>query len=129
MANSPIPDNIRRYVIQCVPSVPYLEALLLMRERPTVFWQAEVLGRRLYLGEQDTARLLLKLHADGLVARDPGDRTAYRFAPVSPELEDIWAELAAVYARNLIEVSTLIHTRPAGKAKILADAFVWRKGK
>jgi len=88
-----------------------------------------MLGRRLYLNEEDALLLLAKLHGDGIVQSQTDLERGYRFAPATPELERIWTELAVVYARNLIEVSTLIHTRPVGKAKMLAEAFVWRKEK
>lgn len=129
MNSSEIPDDIRRYVIQCVPSVPYIEAVLLMREGAASSWAADLLGRRLYLTEEDTLRLLARLQADGIVISVAGSDSKYRYAPNSPDLERIWTELAVVYARNLIEVSTLIHAKPAGKAQLLADAFVWRKEK
>lgn len=126
---SAIPDDIRRYLIQCVPSVPYIEAVLLMRDGADALWSAGLLGRRLYLVEEEAARLLDRLRADGIIASEAGSDGGYRYAPASPKLSNIWDQLAVVYARNLIEVSTLIHTKTSGKAQMLADAFVWRKEK
>ncbi|HEY0587782.1 MAG TPA: hypothetical protein VGD52_16730 [Pseudoduganella sp.] len=126
---SPVPDDIRRFVIQRVPSVPYIEAVLLMRDNRHCAWSAAVLARRLYLGLEETTQLLERLRADQLVVEEGGNGPGFRYAPASPEVEGIWDRLAVVYAQHLIEVSTLIHTRPAGKAQMLADAFVWRKGK
>jgi len=127
--SSAIPDDIRRYLIQCVPSVPYIEAILLMRDGADAAWSASSLGRRLYLADEDAALLLARLKADSLVSIVPGAERHYRFAPATQELERIWSQLAVVYARNLIEVSTLIHMNSVGKAQILANAFVWRKEK
>ena len=121
-----IPDDIRRYLVQCVPSVPYIEAALLMRENRKAEWQPDLLARRLYLGTDEATRLLFRLHADGLVS---AAAAGYRFAPASEDLEKVWEQLAVVYAHHLIEVSTLIHTKPSGTAQILAEAFVWRKDK
>ncbi len=121
-----IPDDIRRYLIQCVPSVPYIEAVLLLREDRQEEWLPESLARRLYLGTDDAARLLSRLQADGVVA---GTASGYRYAPATETLDQLWDRLALVYAHHLIEVSTLIHTKPSGTAQILADAFVWRKEK
>lgn len=129
MNSSAIPDDIRRYVIQCVPSVPYIEAVLLMRDSGPAVWPASLLGRRLYLREEDASRLLAKLQIDGIVVQQLGAEPGYRYAPSSPDLERLWEQLAVVYARNLIEVSTLIHTKPTAKAQMLANAFMWRKEK
>lgn len=125
MSSSVIPDEIRRYLVLCVPSVPYIEAVLLMREGRHV-WQPDILARRLYLSEDDTQRLLARMQVDGLIAEDAA---GLRYSPESLELDELWGRLAVVYANHLIEVSTLIHTKPSGKAQMLADAFVWRKGK
>ena len=125
MVSPPIPDDIRRYLVQCVPSVPYIEAVLLMREGGHA-WQPDALARRLYLSEDDTQRLLARMQADGIIAGDAG---GLRYSPASADLDELWTRLAVVYAHHLIEVSTLIHTKPGGKAQMLADAFVWRKGK
>jgi hypothetical protein len=129
MNTSTIPDDIRRYVIQCVPSVPYIEAVLLMREGRDMVWQPEILARRLYVNEDEALRLLSRLKADGLAAAQSGNGPGYRFAPETDDLRELWDRLAATYARHLIEVSTLIHGRSGGKAQMLADAFVWRKEK
>lgn len=111
--------------MQCVPSVPYIEAVLLMRDSRQP-WQADALARRLYLGVDDAQQLLARMHTDGLAAEEAG---GLKYGPNAPELDDLWNRLAVVYAQHLIEVSTLIHTKTSGKAQILADAFVWRKGR
>lgn len=129
MSAESIPDDLRRYILQCVPSVPYIEAVLLMRTNRDTPWTPELLARRLYLPGDDTLRLMSKLLTDGVVAQGPGDVAGYQYAPSSDELRSIWDRMAVVYAHHLIEVSTLIHSKPSGKAKILADAFVWRKEK
>lgn len=125
MSSSSIPNDIRRYLMQCVPSVPYIEAVLLMREGRHA-WQPDALARRLYLNEDDARRLLARMQLDGLIAADAG---GLRYHPESSELDQLWGRLAVVYTNHLIEVSTLIHAKPSGKAQILADAFLWRKGK
>lgn len=121
-----IPDDIRRYLVQCVPSVPYIEAVLLLRDSRQARWQPDLLARRLYLGEDVAARLLAKLQSDGLVS---AQAAGFQYTPSSPELDQLWDRLAQVYAQHLIEVSNLIHSKPSGTAQILADAFVWRKDK
>lgn len=129
MKNSAIPDDIRRYVMQRIPSVPYLEAVILMRGAPGAAWSPGLLAERLYTDEEAAAKLLAQLVADGIVQASLGATTTFSYAPASPDLVRVLDELASVYRRNLIEVSTLIHSKAVGKAQILADAFVWRKEK
>ena len=41
---SAIPDDVRRFILTSVPSVPYLEAMLLLRGEPQAAWDASALG-------------------------------------------------------------------------------------
>jgi hypothetical protein len=129
MSNTSIPDDIRRYVIHRVPSVPYLEAILLLRENRQQVWQSDQVARRLYLGEAEAAKLLARLQEDGIVTEQAGQPGRYHYAPATGELDELLARLASVYAHNLIAISTLIHSKTTGNAQVLADAFVWRKEK
>jgi len=129
MENTPIADDIRRYVLTRVPSVPYMEAILLLREKRDASWEAEQVARRLYLSEGQADLLLQQLREDGVVQLRQGKTNAYFYAPVSGELRELMDRVVQAYNTNLIAISTLIHSRAGGKAKMLADAFVWRKDK
>ena len=47
MDNFSIPEDVRRFVLTSIPSVPFLEALLLMRANPAQGWSRDTLARRL----------------------------------------------------------------------------------
>ena len=49
MTMSELPVDVRRFVLTSIPSVPYLEALLLLRAEPQHAWTAGDLARRLKL--------------------------------------------------------------------------------
>ena len=127
MDSSTIPDDVRRYIVQCVPSVPYLEAVTLMSADSAARWDARLLAQRLYLDEALAAELLDQLRTAGVA--QPDAQGLWQYAPTSPQLADLLARLVAVYARNLVEVSTLVHSKSNRKARLFADAFVWRKDK
>ncbi|SFV06330.1 hypothetical protein [Pseudoduganella namucuonensis] len=120
-----IPDDLRRFIWHSIPSVPYLEALLLLRERNTHAWTGAELAQRLYLDERRAQRLLDQLKAAGIAQAQDGAR--FRYAPTTPRLADMLDRLAEVYARHLVDVSTLIHLKTNKKAQLFADAFLWRK--
>jgi DNA-binding MarR family transcriptional regulator len=122
-----IPADIRRFIIQCIPSVPYLEAWLLLREGGQREWDGAQLARRLYMDTPRAEELLAQLARAGLLEPEPSDPPRYRYAPRTPQLAALADQLAAVYAQNLVEVSTLIHVKSNRKARVFADAFVWRK--
>jgi Mn-dependent DtxR family transcriptional regulator len=122
---SAIPDDLRRFIWHSIPSVPYLEALLLLRERAAHAWSGAELAQRLYMDERGARQLLEKLRAAGIA--QPEGKTHYRYAPKTAQLAELLDRLARVYAAHLVDVSTLIHLRPNKKAQLFADAFVWRK--
>lgn len=122
-----IPDDIRRFIVQCIPSVPFLEALLLLREDPDRTWDAAAVAARLYLDPRAADTLLDDLARAHFVTREASDARACRYAPRTAELAALVDALATVYRHHLIEVSTLIHSKGGRKAALFADALVWRK--
>lgn len=117
-----IPDDVRQFVVLAVPSVPYLEALLLMRRSAPATWSAAALAASLYLNDKDASALISRLLQAG-VAQRGGD--ALRYAP-PPAVAALIDRLAEVYADNLIGVSMLIHAAgaPPREASRLRDGGV-----
>lgn len=129
MSTSPIPEDIRRFVLSSIPTVPHLEALLLLRSGGADAWSAADLAGRLYVSEKAAAALLLALCRDGMCALRPdaGGTPRYHYQPASPHLGATIDQLAALYGRELLAVTHLIHSRLERKAQQFADAFKWRK--
>jgi hypothetical protein len=137
----PIADDVRRFVLTSVPSVPYLEAMLLFhneQRRPRTGTEVAAL---LYVQEQVARDLLEALCSAGVIARNaakedsnaqPAQATkesasmAYRYAAEAP-LAAMIDKLAAAYAENLVGIANLIHDRTQRSAQRFADAFKLRK--
>jgi hypothetical protein len=128
MDNFAIPEDIRRFVLTSIPSVPYLEALLLMRADPAQTWTRDALARRLYVREKVAEALLDDLCRGGIAAlvSDSG-AGAYCYRPREELLRERIDRLAELYATHLVEVTHLIHSSLDRKAQQFADAFKWRK--
>lgn len=126
MAAADIPDGLRRFIMTSIPSVPYLEALLLMRGDASRDWDAPRMARALYVSDGTARALLEALLAGGAVV--PGLAPAtFQYEPATDELRAIIDSVATVYASNLVDVTNLIHARTSRNAHRFADAFVWRK--
>jgi len=124
MPVSNIPDGVRRFLLGAIPSVPHLEALLLLRGAPDQSWSADTLAARLYVDVPIAAALLADLRQRGLAApRADGMQYAPRDATLAAVVDD----LAGVYARHVVEVAELIHSSSDHKARRFADAFRLRK--
>lgn len=120
-------DEVRRFVLTSIPSVPYLEAILLLRTEPAAGWDAQRVARRLYVGEKQAGELLQSLADAGIAqAGDPAEGF-FRYQPATPELAQRLDQLAQAYAANLVGVTGLIHSRIDKRAQQFADAFRLRK--
>jgi hypothetical protein len=122
-ADKPLPEDVRQFVLSTVESVPFLEAMLLLRREPTVAWTGAVLADRLYIREAEAEALLSALSRAGLVAKDTAAPPNFRFAPQSEALEKVIGHVAETYAKRLVAVTSLIHQRSGWGAQQFADAF------
>jgi hypothetical protein len=128
MEKAPIPEEARRFVLTSIPSVPFLEALLLLRADPAQQWHSDTLARRLYIREKMAQALLEDLCTAGMAAPcEPTAVQCYRYLPSSETLRARIDQLADLYSKHLVEVTLLIHSSLDRKAQQFADAFKWRK--
>lgn len=122
-----VPDDVRRFVLTSISSVPYLEALLLLRSAPTTDWDVAQLARRLYISEKAAAELLAALQAGNIIRMTTAQSRTYQYHPGSDELRTMIDRLADVYTAHLKEVTNLIHSRIDKQAQKFADAFRLRQ--
>ena len=124
MSDPELSADLRRFILTSIPSVPYLEAVLLLRAESEKEWDASQLARRLYVPERTGSELLELLRSSGIGV--PVGTAGLRYAP-TPELAGLLGRLAQAYATNLVTVTDLIHSRIDRRAQQFADAFRFRK--
>ena len=127
MADDLIPEDLKVFLLRRIDSIAQLEALLLLRANPELDWSAEALAKRLYITAQETAGLLDSLCTDGFLIAQGGRPLCYRYNPTSSELAHMVDRVAEIYARYLIPVTHLIHSKPRTRVQEFADAFKLRK--
>jgi hypothetical protein len=118
-----IPGDLRDFILRHIDSVSQLEALLLLRAKPDEEWDVARTAQRLYVDEQEVTEVLARLCADGLLTCQGG---LYRYEPEGAEKRAVIDRLADIYARHLIPVTNMIHTKPR-RIRAFADAFRFRK--
>jgi hypothetical protein len=122
-----IPDDIRQFILSSIDSIAQLEALLLLRAHPQEKWNIAAVARRLYITEQETLPLLSHLCEQGLVAPSDPKAIEYAYQPQSDQLTQLVDRLAELYAKHLVPVTNLIHSKPRTRIQEFADAFRLRK--
>ena len=122
-------EDLRRLIVS-IPSIPHLEAILLMR-RSGAAWQPQQLAQRLYLSTERTAGILADLAGARICAMEGDTDSSWRYAPSTAELDGLVASLERYYSQNLIEVTNMIHAslRRHSRIQEFADAFKWDKKK
>jgi len=113
------------FVAEHIPSVLALEVLLLLRASSRS-WDATALAAELRIDRHFAGAQLEALARSGLLER-PGEGGSYRYAPSSPERDEIVRELEAEYAERRVSIVTLIYAAPTERARAFADAFRVRK--
>lgn len=124
MSKTPVPDDVRRFILTSIPSVPYLEALLLLRANSARTWDSFNVASRLYISEGQALDLLQGMQEARIATRT--EQGTFAYLPV-PELNDLIDALAITYSQDLVGVSDLIHSRLDKRAFQFSDAFRWKK--
>ena len=122
-------EDLRRLIVS-IPSIPHLEAMLLMR-RSGASWQPLQLAQRLYLSTERTAGILTDLAGARICTMEGDTDPSWRYAPSTAELDGLVDSLERYYSQNLIEVTNMIHAslRRHSRIQEFADAFKWDKKK
>jgi len=122
MADEPVPDDVRDYILNHIDSIVQLEALMLLRAHPGECWDVAKMARRLYVSEPEVSDAVGRLVNDGVASLNEG---AFSYRP-APEVLDLLERVVATYRRHLIPVTNLIHSKPS-RISQFADAFKFRR--
>jgi hypothetical protein len=123
----PHPADVHEFILQNIDSVPHLEATVLLWNSRPVAWTREELASRLYVDLEivsDLLRDLIRLH---LVAEIPGPPPKFSYSPGSKEQDEMMKMLDDAYRRDLVRISTMIHSKASSAVREFARAFRLKK--
>ncbi|MDQ1921553.1 hypothetical protein [Massilia pseudoviolaceinigra] len=110
MAKKQIPSDVRRLILRNLPSIPHLEALMLLHASAPASWSAPDLARRLYVAPAKAREVLDYLRRAGML-RGGASPSSYLFSPRREELRHLIDTLALLYSSHLVEITLLIHAK------------------
>ena len=125
MADEPIPDDLREFIVAHIDSVAQLEALLLLRRDPSTAWNPGSMAHRLYVSEGEATDLLTRLNDDGFLIVKEG---SYYFGPKSAKQRAMAGRVADAYSQHLIPITNIIHGKPR-RIREFSDAFKFRRNR
>jgi predicted DNA-binding transcriptional regulator len=117
-------DKLKAFIHSSVKSILALELLLFLRAKADRSWTISALVRELRASEPIVKANLGSFQAAGLI-REEGAGWV-RFAPASPDLDDLVREIADIYATRPVEVSEEIYAVDRA-IQHFADAFRLKK--
>jgi predicted ArsR family transcriptional regulator len=122
-------DQVLQFIAQEIDSVPELEALLLMRQHRPAEWTAADLAKRLYIPTEQAQSLLMELSRKQFVAPGVGKADSFYYESKAAERDHLIARTEEVYRRQIVRISTLIHSKPSSAIRDFARAFRFTKEK
>ena len=117
-------SDLITFVREHVRSVWAVELLLLLRRDPERCWSPPDLVSELRASTSLVADNLQRFETSGLIAPEDG---CFRYAPASPVLEALCAQLESAYRERPVQVINMI-ARPVDPLQSLADAFKFKGG-
>ena len=126
MSLPPVPPRVIQFIAEKIDTVAELETLLIMSDDEQRLWSAQEMAARLYTEESKASRTLDALARRQLVAAE-GEPPRFRFSPAHSDDRKTFAEVADAYRRNLVAITTFIHSKASASIKEFARAFHLKK--
>jgi DNA-binding MarR family transcriptional regulator len=126
MTTAPISPRVLQFVAEKIDTVAELETLLIMSDDEHRQWSDQEVAARLYTTPAAATRVLDSLVRRELITAD-GKPARFRFNPARSEDRKLFAEVAEAYRRNLVAITTFIHSKASASVQDFARAFDLKK--
>ncbi len=125
--SSPEERQVYEFVLNEIDGVPHLEALLLLWNSRPGPWLAEDVGERLYLKTKFAQMLLQDLSRQSFLRILPGEPERYQYESKSEAKDRVIELLDKMYRRQVVRISTIIHSKASSAVLDFARAFRFTK--
>lgn len=115
------------FILEKIDSVPHLEALILFWNSRPVGWTPEEMASRLYVAPEQAAEIVRDLMRLHLVQQIPANPAKFSYLPGSSEQDDLMQRIDEAYRRDLVRISTMVHSKTSSPVREFARAFRFRK--
>jgi DNA-binding MarR family transcriptional regulator len=119
----PTREQVDRFLVDEIDTVPQLEALLLIWNGRPKTWCCSEIAKALYISPELAQEVIQHLEQHRLLVRFDGSADCYRLRTDSEELEQLLAGVDEMYRRELVRISNLIHEKASRAVRDFASAF------
>jgi len=125
----PTQKAVDQFILDEIDSVPHLEALLMLRNDRSKEWTVDEMAKGLYVSTDIARKILQNLVQRRLITVMAGTAEHYRYESQSEERDALLRLVDATYRRELVRVSTMIHSKASPAVREFARAFRFTKDK
>lgn len=119
--------DVYEFIHENMDSVPHLEALILLWNSRPVWWTREELASRLYVPPEKVSDLLRDLIRMQFVVETPGPPQRFSYSSESDEQDELLMSLDSAYRKDLVRISTMIHSKASAGVREFARAFRFKQ--
>jgi hypothetical protein len=121
--------QVALFIIEQIDSVPQLEALLLLFNSRPKTWSIETMAKSLYVRSDVAVRILDTLLQRKLIAVHSHRPDVFYYASEDDYQNRLMEAVDAVYRKEVVRVSSLIHSKGSAGVRDFARAFRIKKDK
>ncbi len=128
LAESPLPDLVRRFILRHIHTLEQLEILVFLIESAPRPWTDQEIASSLRTTPESARTRLSRLHGDGLIAQTSDPAPRYLYKPRTETLDREARALLTCYRERRVAVITQIFAPASERAVLFAEAFRIKKG-
>jgi predicted transcriptional regulator len=121
--------QVDRFILTEIDSVPHLEALLLLFNSRPKTWSVDEMGQSIYVRDEVANKILESLVQRGLIASIPRASGTYFYNPDDQGRNRLLEDVDAVYRKEVVRISSMIHSKAPAGLRDFARAFRLKKDK
>lgn len=119
--------DVYDYILEKIESVPHLEAVILLWNSRPVGWTAEELASRLYVPSERAVEIMQDLIRQQLAQQAPGPPPRFSYLARSDEQNEWMFRVDTAYRREIVRISTMLHSKTSPSIREFARAFRFKK--
>jgi hypothetical protein len=117
------------FIHEYIDSVPHLEAMILFWNSRPVGWTCDDLASRLYVPSEQVGGVIRDLVRLQIIQEHPGSPDRFSYFSRSEEQNNLMRLIDDAYRRDLVRISTMLHSKASSPVREFARAFRFRKDK
>jgi hypothetical protein len=119
--------QVDRFILEQIDSVPHLEALLLLFNSQPKAWSPDEMAKSLYVRNEVASKILDSLVQRNLIAVSQDKLDLFFYDAEDQADNDLLQAVDAIYRKEVVRISSLIHSKASAGVRDFARAFRFKK--